>query len=97
MSTEPPGGPPPPPADNPPPPPPESPPPPPPPPPPGGSIVPPPPGAPQPYGVGAPYALPEAQGALPAMVLGIIGLVLLPRSRCCGVGAVPAVFLALLR
>ncbi|TMD99491.1 MAG: hypothetical protein E6I72_00900 [Chloroflexi bacterium] len=59
-------------------------------------MVPPPPGAPQPYGMGAPYALPEAQGALPAMVLGIVGLVLLPLSCCCGVGALPSVVLGIL-
>src|SRR5690348_9108648 len=78
----------------PPPPPPASPPP--PPPGPGGSMVPPPPASPQPYGYAAPYALPEAQGALPPMVLGIVSLVLLPLGCCCGVGGLASIVLGIL-
>ncbi len=37
---------------------------------------------------GQPYGLPEAQGATPAMVLGIIALVVTPASCCCGFIAV---------
>ncbi|HEY3086287.1 MAG TPA: hypothetical protein VGK28_12615 [Candidatus Dormibacteraeota bacterium] len=66
----------------------------PPPPPPPGDLPPqPPPGEPpqpyqpQPYQpqpvYGQPYALPEAQGATPAMVLGIVSVCLMPIGCCC--------------
>ena len=60
-------------------------------------MVPPPP-SPQPYGYGAaaPYVLPDAQGAMPAMVLGIISLVLVPLACCCGVGGLASVILGIL-
>jgi hypothetical protein len=48
------------------------------------------------YGGPAPYALPEAQGALPAMILGIIALVLLPLACCCGVGSLASIVLGIL-
>lgn len=58
----------------------------------------PPPASPQPYGYGAvpPIVLPDAQGATPAMVLGIVGLVVLPLGCCCGVGSVASVVLGIL-
>jgi hypothetical protein len=61
-------------------------------------MVPPPPaGSPQPYGYGAPgYVLPDAQGAMPAMVLGIVSLVVLPLACCCGVGSLASVVLGIL-
>ena len=50
---------------------------------------PPPPGYPQqPAPYGQPYGLPDAQGALISMILGIIGLVLTPLTCCCGVGVI---------
>ena len=50
---------------------------------------PPPPGYPmQPAPYGQPYGVPDAQGALVSMILGIIGLVLTPLTDCCGVGVV---------
>jgi len=60
-------------------------------------MVPPPPGA-QPYGyAGVPaYVLPDAQGAMPAMVLGIVSLVVLPLACCCGVGGLASVILGIL-
>ena len=50
---------------------------------------PPPSGYPQPapYG-GQPYGMPDAQGAMISMILGIVGLVLTPLTCCCGVGVV---------
>jgi hypothetical protein len=49
----------------------------------------PPPGGYPPAPYGQPYGgLPEAQGATPAMVLGIIALVVTPASCCCGFIAV---------
>ena len=61
-------------------------------------VPPPPPLTPQPAGYGAvpPFALPEAQGATPAMVLGIISLVVLPLGCCCGVGSLASVVLGIL-
>lgn len=59
-------------------------------------MVPPPPGGPQPYGAGATYGLPQAPGALPAMILGIVGLVLFPLSCCCGVGGLASIILGIL-
>jgi hypothetical protein len=60
-------------------------------------MVPPPP-APQPYGYGgvAAYILPDAQGAMPAMVLGIISLVVLPLGCCCGIGSIASVVMGIL-
>jgi hypothetical protein len=49
---------------------------------------PPPPGGYQPAPYGQPYGLPDAQGALVSMILGIVGLVLTPLTCCCGVGVV---------
>jgi hypothetical protein len=50
---------------------------------------PPPPGYPQqPVPYGQPYGVPDAQGALVSMILGIIGLVLTPLTCCCGVGVI---------
>jgi hypothetical protein len=49
---------------------------------------PPPPGGYQPVPYGQPYGLPDAQGALVSMILGIVGLVLTPLTCCCGVGVV---------
>ena len=62
-------------------------------------MVPPPPaGSPQPYGYGGvpAYVLPDAQGAMPAMVLGIVSLVVLPLACCCGVGGLASVILGIL-
>ncbi|HET7420126.1 MAG TPA: hypothetical protein VFL27_07070 [Candidatus Dormibacteraeota bacterium] len=42
----------------------------------------------QPVPYGQPYGLPDAQGSLVSMILGIIGLVLTPLTCCCGVGAI---------
>lgn len=58
----------------------------------------PPPAAPQPYGYGAvpPMVLPEASGATPAMVLGIISLVVVPLACCCGIGAGASIILGLI-
>ena len=60
-------------------------------------MVPPPPGG-QPYGYGVvpAFVLPDAQGAMPAMVLGIISLVVLPLGCCCGVGSLASVVLGIL-
>jgi hypothetical protein len=54
------------------------------------------PSGPQPYGYGPPYVLPEAPGATPAMVLGIISLVVLPVACCCGVGGLFSIALGIL-
>ena len=52
-------------------------------------MQPPPPGySAQPAPYGQPYGLPDAQGALVSMILGIIGLVLTPLTCCCGVGVI---------
>lgn len=62
-------------------------------------MVPPPPGfTPQPAGYGAvpPFVLPDAPGAMPSMILGIIGLVVLPLGCCCGVGSLASVVLGIL-
>ena len=58
--------------------------------PPPGSPPPPPqqyqPGSGQPYPYAPPYRVPDASGAVPAMVLGIISICALPLACCCGVG-----------
>jgi len=58
----------------------------------------PPPAAPQPYGYGAvpPIVLPEASGATPAMVLGIISLVIVPLACCCGIGSIAPIVTGIL-
>ena len=48
-------------------------------------MQPPPPGFSQPAPYGQPYGVPDAQGAMLSMILGIIGLVLSPLACCCGV------------
>src|SRR5256885_11497162 len=48
-------------------------------------MQPPPPGYSQPAPYGQPYGVPDAQGAMLSMILGIIGLVLSPLACCCGV------------
>ena len=55
-----------------------------------------PPPGPQSYGYGPPYVLPEAPGATPAMVLGIISQVVLPVACCCGVGGLVSIALGIL-
>ena len=61
-------------------------------------MTPPPPLTPQPAGYGAvpPFVLPDAQGAVPAMVLGIIGLILVPLACCCGIGSIASIVLGIL-
>src|SRR5207237_10920211 len=58
--------------------------------PPPGSPPPPPqqyqPGSGQPYPYAPPYRVPDASGAVPAMVLGIISICALPLACCCGLG-----------
>src|SRR5256885_16842102 len=48
-------------------------------------MQPPPPGYSQPAPYGQPYGVPDAQGAMLSMILGIIGLVLSPLACCCGI------------
>ena len=48
-------------------------------------MQPPPPGYSQPAPYGQPYGVPDAQGSMLSMILGIIGLVLSPLACCCGV------------
>ena len=48
-------------------------------------MQPPPPGYSQPAPYGQPYGVPDAQGSMLSMILGIIGLVLSPLACCCGI------------
>lgn len=51
-------------------------------------------GQPSPYN--PPYVVPDASGATPAMVLGIVSLCLLPLGCCCGIGGLASLILGIL-